>query len=117
MGRLLLALISATAVAQAQDDALAKSRAVLQKVCGTCHTPESVLSRRSRAQWQETIDKMISTQGAKGTAEEFAIVLDYLSTQYGPNSPGQSSGTEAAAAVTPSSEAFRKVPAELRTLP
>jgi cytochrome c oxidase cbb3-type subunit III len=89
---LVLACLAAAAAAYAQDPALAKSREVVQKVCGACHTPESVLTNRSRAQWQETIDKMVSVQGAKGTPEEFAVVLDYLSSQYGPASPAPAGG-------------------------
>ncbi|HTX34581.1 MAG TPA: c-type cytochrome [Bryobacteraceae bacterium] len=82
--------VAAAGIASAQDPALAKSWQVVQKVCGTCHTPESVIAnRRTRAQWQETIDKMITTQGAKGTPEEFATVLDYLSTEYSPTSAGR----------------------------
>ncbi|HJZ97774.1 MAG TPA: cytochrome c, partial [Candidatus Solibacter sp.] len=38
-----------------------------------------------RSQWQENIGAMIQ-RGAKGTEEEFAIVLDYLATQYSPTS-------------------------------
>src|SRR5438309_8732918 len=67
--------------AQAQEGPPA--REVLQKVCGTCHALERVTaSRRSRAQWEETMDKMISL-GAKGTDEEFATILTYLVRQYG----------------------------------
>jgi cytochrome c oxidase cbb3-type subunit III len=59
------------------------AHAVLQKVCGTCHALDKVTgSRRSRAQWEEVIEKMAS-MGAKGTSEEFATVLTYLVTNYG----------------------------------
>jgi cytochrome c oxidase cbb3-type subunit III len=89
---LALGCVAAAAIANAQDPALANAKAVVQKVCGNCHTPESVITnRRSRAQWQETINKMITTQGAKGTPEEFATVLDYLTSQYGPSSPAPAS--------------------------
>jgi len=40
--------------------------------------------RRTRAQWQENINSMI-TRGAKGTEQEFALILDYLTVQYGPS--------------------------------
>jgi competence ComEA-like helix-hairpin-helix protein len=60
-----------------------QSQALLQKVCGTCHALERVTStRRSRAQWGETMEKMIS-MGAKGTDAEFAAILSYLIQQYG----------------------------------
>src|SRR5262245_38901588 len=67
--------------AQAQEGSVAK--AALQKVCGKCHSLEQVTaSRRSRAQWEESVAKMI-TLGAKGTEEEFATILSYLVRQYG----------------------------------
>ncbi len=92
-----LLCLAAAGIAAAQEPApspsLAQSRQVVQKVCGVCHTPESVITGgRTRAQWQETIDKMITAQGAKGTPEEFATVLDYLSSQYGPASSGSTPG-------------------------
>lgn len=83
IAKLALVCLAAAAAAGAQTAA----PAVVQKVCGTCHTPESVIGgHRSRAQWQEVIDKMITGQGAKGAPEEFAAVLDYLTVNFGPNS-------------------------------
>ena len=71
------------AVCSAQEPASNKNAEVLNKVCGVCHTPQSVLvSRRTGAEWQETIDKMIAF-GAKGSEQEFAAVLNYLTEQYG----------------------------------
>ena len=58
-------------------------QAVLQKVCGTCHTLSKVTgSRRSRSQWEEVTDKMIAA-GAKASDEEFATVINYLVSQFG----------------------------------
>ncbi|MBO0719807.1 MAG: hypothetical protein J2P41_03240, partial [Blastocatellia bacterium] len=55
-----------------------EEKALLQKVCGTCHALDRVTtSRRSRAQWGETMEKMISL-GAKATDQEFATILAYL---------------------------------------
>jgi len=77
-------LVSPAAIAQPP----AGAREAFQKVCAACHAIETVTSqRRTRAQWQENINSMIE-RGAKGTQEEFALVLDYLSTEYGPMSPG-----------------------------
>ena len=62
----------------------AGSREAFQEVCGACHSVGTVTSqRRTRAQWQDNINSMI-TRGAKGTPEEFALILDYLTTMYGP---------------------------------
>jgi mono/diheme cytochrome c family protein len=61
--------------------------ATFQKVCGACHTVDTVTSqRRSRAQWQDSIAQMVA-KGAKGTEQEMAQVLDYLAANYGPASP------------------------------
>ncbi len=58
-------------------------QAVMQKVCGTCHSVErGTVSPRSRAQWEDVISKMVSI-GAKGTDEELAVVLNYLATNHG----------------------------------
>src|SRR5690242_18314392 len=76
-------------VCSAQPPAPAGSAGTFQKVCGVCHTPQSVLgTRRTRAQWQEIIDKMAGL-GAKATDEEFASILNYLSAQYGPDSANE----------------------------
>jgi cytochrome c oxidase cbb3-type subunit III len=102
VAKLVLGCLAVSGTASAQDAALAKSRDLFQKVCGTCHTPESVVANgRSRVQWQETIDKMITTQGAKGTPEEFTTILDYLSAQYGPTSAGPAAGGRAGRGVVP----------------
>ena len=60
---------------------------VLQNVCGKCHAPEAVLTSRPRAQWQETINKMVDL-GAKVSPEERTILLDYLSGTYAPGAAG-----------------------------
>ena len=45
----------------------AGAREAFLKVCGGCHPVDTVTSqRRSRAQWQESINSMV-TRGAKGT--------------------------------------------------
>jgi mono/diheme cytochrome c family protein len=78
-----LLLAPATCVAQSPGAA----RAAFQEVCGACHSVETVTSqRRTRAQWQDSINSMVA-RGAKGTDEQFALILDYLTTQYGPASP------------------------------
>ena len=65
----------------------AGAQQAFQKVCGACHSLETVTSqRRTRPQWQESITSMIA-RGAKGTEEEFSLILDYLTVQYGPVSP------------------------------
>jgi mono/diheme cytochrome c family protein len=67
-------------VAQQPD----RGREAFQKVCGACHSVETATAEhRTRAQWQESITSMIG-RGAKGTDEEFSLILDYLTLNYGP---------------------------------
>ncbi len=62
----------------------AGSREAFQEVCAGCHALETVTSqRRTRSQWQENINSMIA-RGAKGTPEQFGLILDYLTAVYGP---------------------------------
>ena len=57
---------------------------MFERTCSACHTAESVASeRRTRDQWQEVIEEMISEQGAKIAADEFSPILEYLVSAYG----------------------------------
>jgi cytochrome c oxidase cbb3-type subunit 3 len=54
----------------------------VQKVCGSCHSPQIVLGRTmNKEQWSEVVASMI-TRGAKGTEAEFTQVIDYLSSNF-----------------------------------
>lgn len=76
----------------------AGARETFVKVCGACHPVETVTAqRRSRAQWQESINGMVG-RGAKGTDEELSAILEYLTTQFGPAAPGGRGGPATAAA-------------------
>lgn len=61
----------------------ANGEAVTRKVCGTaCHGFEHVVTvRRTRAQWEATIENMIG-RGAKATSVEVAVILDFLSSSH-----------------------------------
>jgi len=53
------------------------------RVCGTCHKADRAVStRRTRQQWEENIELMIS-KGMKASDEDLTKVLDYLVGQYG----------------------------------
>jgi mono/diheme cytochrome c family protein len=81
--RLAAAVWLTAAAGSAQQPDMATSKAAFTKVCGTCHTTESALAeRRTKAQWEESIDKMVQL-GAKATDDEFAAILNYLVSQYG----------------------------------
>jgi competence protein ComEA len=83
VGAVLVAGLAAPAPAAAQTalpDAPGKDQMV--KVCGVCHEPQRAASiRLTREGWEATIGDMIA-RGARGTDEEFAAVLDYLSTNF-----------------------------------
>lgn len=73
-------LLCAPIAGSAQPD---RGREAFQKICGACHSTETVTAqRRARAQWQENINSMIA-RGAKGTDEEFSLILDFLTLNYG----------------------------------
>ncbi len=84
--RILWVCLAAAALAGAQEPA-----SVFQNVCGKCHPPAAVVTPRSRAEWQETINKMVDL-GAKITPEEKTILLDYLATTYAPGAAGGRAG-------------------------
>lgn len=52
-------------------------RAAFQKVCGQCHPREFVMAPRTKARWEETIQKMVGL-GAKASDAELTDILDYL---------------------------------------
>src|SRR5947207_15388298 len=81
--------LAAAALAGAQEPA-----SVFQNVCGKCHPPAAVVTPRPQAQWQETINKMVDL-GAKVSAEERTILLDYLTATYGPGAAGARGGRPA----------------------
>jgi competence protein ComEA len=73
-------LTASTASAQALPDGPGKAE--LQKVCGLCHQAErSAAVRLTREGWEGVIGDMI-TRGARGSDEEFAAILDYLSKHF-----------------------------------
>jgi len=67
-----------------QDSAEDKSKGVFLQVCGRCHPIERVTAmRRTRPQWEEAIEAMINTRGAKVSDEEYDTVLGYLVREHG----------------------------------
>jgi competence protein ComEA len=55
---------------------------LILKLCGACHQAERSASvRLTREGWEEVIADMIK-RGAKGTDEEFGVILEYLATHF-----------------------------------
>jgi mono/diheme cytochrome c family protein len=59
--------------------------ATARQLCGVCHPFETVVTiRRTRSQWEATVENMIS-RGARGTSAELATAIDFLAEHYGLN--------------------------------
>lgn len=66
------------AAAQQAADEAATPEAAVAKVCTSCHSMQLVTDTpRDYDAWHETVQKMID-RGARGTQEEFGLVMDYL---------------------------------------
>lgn len=77
-------IVFAFAQAAAAQDTLpdAPGKEQTLRVCGACHEAAKATSvKLTREGWIETIDRM-KAFGAGGSDEEFAAVLDYLSTYF-----------------------------------
>jgi mono/diheme cytochrome c family protein len=62
--------------------------ATARRLCGVCHPFETVVAiRRTRSQWEATVENMIG-RGARGTPAEFATAIDFLSEAYGLSGAG-----------------------------
>ena len=57
-------------------------RAETERLCQNCHElSRSVSRRQDRDGWQATLNKLVAF-GTKGTGQEFALILDYLSKNF-----------------------------------
>jgi cytochrome c oxidase cbb3-type subunit 3 len=66
----------------------AESKNAFLANCGKCHPPERVTAtRRTKAQWEESINAMVTARGAVVTAEDYDLVLDYLVREFSPLPP------------------------------
>ena len=79
-------LLSASQATQEQADETSKDPAfpVFTNVCIKCHPKERVtVMRRTRPQWEEVINTMITVRGAQISDDDFDTVLGFLARQYG----------------------------------
>jgi len=66
--------------ASAENDAAAS---LYQQTCGECHDSVRIVSkRRTKAEWQDVINKMIE-EGATGSGKDFENIFGYLLRHYG----------------------------------
>lgn len=86
--RSLVLILSAASVCSAIVLPDGPGKATTERVCGKCHSPEKAATlHQDRSQWEDTIAKMIKL-GAQGSDEEFESVLNYLSKNFAPETPG-----------------------------
>jgi competence ComEA-like helix-hairpin-helix protein len=79
---------------------------VFTRICSACHeTGTATALRKSKADWAKTVDDML-VQGANGTDEEMAQIVDYLTENFGAKLPergkinvNKASAAEVAAAL------------------
>ena len=58
---------------------------VVVRVCTKCHGPGNIAKKRlNRDDWDDQVADMVE-RGAKGTPEELAAVVDYLTANFGPD--------------------------------
>ncbi len=71
-------LLLTPAIGQQAATEATTPEAAVTKVCAACHSMELVMDTpRDYDAWHETVQKMID-RGARGTQEEFGLVMDYL---------------------------------------
>jgi competence protein ComEA len=76
-------LFGLAAAAAAQSLPEGPGKAVVERMCKSCHGLESVVrARMTMDRWGEVVDDMVS-RGAKGTDSEIDQVINYLSTHFG----------------------------------
>src|ERR1700731_3261108 len=64
-----------------------EGKPIVERMCGSCHALKVVTSKRaSPEQWSQLVDQMVS-RGAEGTDEEIQTVIEYLSKNFGLDSP------------------------------
>jgi mono/diheme cytochrome c family protein len=84
------ALCTATPAAAdetAEAKRLAKGKELIDGICFWCHEPELMRTQRlTKKEWGELIRPMIY-EGAPVTNEEFEMIVEYLSKNFGPSRP------------------------------
>ena len=81
----LIAITFAAALLLAAQDELpeGKGKDVVVRVCTSCHGVSAIAEiRTSKKGWTDTVNEMAG-RGADGTDEDFAVIIDYLSTHFG----------------------------------
>ena len=68
---------------QAQDLPDGAGKDLVVKVCTVCHDAARIISKKwSRAEWNDTVDKM-AMRGAMASDDEFDAIVTYLTKNFG----------------------------------
>lgn len=87
------------------DKTDAEGRALLDRMCSSCHSlADTLRARYDKARWTEVVEDMLS-RGAQGTDSEVRAVIDFLATRYGPTTQPAASTGDAPALTAPASNA------------
>jgi mono/diheme cytochrome c family protein len=73
-------LICVTLIAACSDSktAVADGPTLLKTRCASCHSPErGLMTNKTRAEWEQTVDKMIE-KGVKVSGAEKTVLVEYL---------------------------------------
>ena len=84
---IILAAFLLGASVQAQDLPDGVGKELVMNVCTQCHELARITSKRkSREEWNDTVDKM-AARGAKASDEEFETIVAYLAKYFGKDQP------------------------------
>lgn len=82
-GAILLATLGIAVQSKEQQLPAGPAKEKMMKLCVGCHEVDLVVARRhTRAEWDGVVEDMIA-RGAKGTEDELAQVVEYLSANLG----------------------------------
>lgn len=62
----------------------------VQSYCSMCHSLDYILMNspfQDKAAWEKTVNKMVKVMGAPLTADDIPVVVSYLDSHYGKDSP------------------------------
>jgi cytochrome c5 len=79
----ILTVFLLAASVQAQDLPDGAGKDLVVKVCTVCHDSARIVSKKwTRAEWNDTVDKM-AMRGAMASDDEFDAIVTYLTKNFG----------------------------------
>ncbi|GAB4256055.1 MAG: hypothetical protein Kow0054_18550 [Deferrisoma sp.] len=71
--------------AVAQDFDLEAAKALFEKKCSACHSPDRALKKnKDRAGWEKTVSRMARYSSGMISPEDAGIIVEYLTRVRGP---------------------------------